>query len=1227
MEINFRYRILQKLGEGGNSTVFLSEDSIRNNVHCAFKILHPPVDVAGSDALFRNEVSILAGLNHPNLVRILDFGIIGSCDDRTLIGRRFFTMEYIEGKDALTWIRGAGDRANKLRLIELLFLQSLSVAAHVHREGVIHFDIKPENLIVLGDQAGARPPLVKLADFGFSVKASPSQEIPIRGTLEYTAPELLRGETCDHRADLYSLGATFFQLLEDHCPFEAETPVELIKKVLNDQPTFSQPNEPASRRLREVIATLLQKEPALRFATGKDAALHLLADRPAMLEPYFGFARKPRFVGREEEKRTMGKEIDRITSRERVEPGVTVLVQGPEGVGKSALLREMVTIARGQGLCVVQADTLSTHTPFAALSPVVAILRSEAQTISGDGRTLVAQFDASGAQGESRVLEEGSSLDKRIEQFGRFLVNCSSLFPILVVADDIGAIDAASRKALESAAQEALRSRLLLLCSRAAQNSFQVPRESCIIQLGELSEREVVEMSLSMFDSPAMSMKLGHRLYELYGGVPAIITEALNALSEVVPPDVAQSEIKVQEFLDRLDLLLPKSIDEFLLKRYEKLNPERKLILDVLSSFDAPTPVELLSDVLPFRAERILQNVRNLELEGFVAFAEGGKRLAIRLGRLKDVIYTSTREHSTALHALIAPAMERRLKSPPFPDLAELGHQWEHAGESSRAVSWYERAGDAGVALLALERSLSLYARAADLARQCHDSETEFRIRGKMAETMFQSGAYKDTIILVQELQTQAEYGAAHSRLLKVMGLSESRLGQFDAARQHLTEALRSLSDVREAAELRQELSAIEIATGHFVDAEQSSRTQLREAEGFADDRLTGMILTDLGIATFLQDRFDDAVSYFHKAMERYLRAGLQVKVVDALMNVGNALSAKGDVEQAIVSWQHALELARESGTLNQQAGIQNNLGIAHFNLKKFVTAKGFYAEARKLYERINSQSGTALVLSNLGEVCFAEGEYQNALQHMLDAHALYTSMQDSRGLVEASLRLANLWILFGDLEAAEQYLEAAGREIECNQLTAFEGELNFVQGLLRRSRGDLATAGNAFGAAKERFVEAPDLEKRRLCVVKIAESLMELGNPDAARTEVTNLLTEAKESISPMVLAEAYYLMGRMATGPQKAGSEPPIVHFKKGMNAIAQEPVGELTWRLAYALGIQHQERGQLAMARQYFIKTKVVLQYFMSQITSLELRNRYLSVDNRQLVLSTIDRLLQS
>jgi hypothetical protein len=459
--INHRYHIVRKLGEGGSGQVFLVEDTLKQHRQSAMKILHQEEGSEGVAAeQFKREVSILATLNHPNMVRVFDFGIVRQAADRSLKGCRFLTMEYVHGVTADAWCRGLhSDRERALHLTHVV-LQALEVLAYVHRQGIIHFDIKPDNLLLMpgGEKANGLP-LLKLTDFGFSIKNDGPHEFPLRGTLEYTAPELLRREPFDHRIDLYSLGATLYQLMEDRCPFEAGEAVELIKKVLTTEPEFRRSAGVSFAPLLPLLQRLLQKDPTHRFPSAREATRVLLTGAEKTSATVFDHVAKPGFVGREDEKKRIGGAISSLGMDRPEKPEVAILILGPEGFGKTALLAEMVRSARASDVPVMEASTSTLEVPFGAVLPMLGLLRAEVRSRSDDGVELIEKFGdvideqspvrAGGShEGQSRWMLER---DKTIESQARFIIQASLLFPFMLVVDDVDLLDSESTEVLKIA--------------------------------------------------------------------------------------------------------------------------------------------------------------------------------------------------------------------------------------------------------------------------------------------------------------------------------------------------------------------------------------------------------------------------------------------------------------------------------------------------------------------------------------------------------------------------------------------------------------------------------------------------------------------------------------------------------------------------------------------------------------------------------------------------------
>ena len=269
------YEILAPLGAGGMGEVYRARDP-RLERDVAIKVL-PEHFVEDADSLsrFQAEAKAVAALSHPNIVAIFDTGQHGD--------QLYVVTELLEGETMRARLREGPFGMRKAAEHAARVAEGLAAA---HEKGIVHRDVKPENLFLLNDGR------VKILDFGLARQdplltatgdqsSSPTVGHPTNpgamiGTVGYLSPEQARGDKADHRSDIFSLGAVLYEMLTAHRAFKGTSPAELLSSVLRDEPASPSESDPRiPRALDLIVHHCLEKSPDERFQSARDLAFHL----------------------------------------------------------------------------------------------------------------------------------------------------------------------------------------------------------------------------------------------------------------------------------------------------------------------------------------------------------------------------------------------------------------------------------------------------------------------------------------------------------------------------------------------------------------------------------------------------------------------------------------------------------------------------------------------------------------------------------------------------------------------------------------------------------------------------------------------------------------------------------------------------------------------------------------------------------------------------------------
>ena len=280
--IDDRYRITSRIGTGGMAEVFEASDQVLKRT-VAVKIMREELLKDHDNVVrFENEVKACAAMHHPNIIQVFDQG--------TYQERPYMVYEYIKGQTLFEKI----EFLTQLPVYEAceVMCQLLSAVSYIHHNGIIHRDIKPQNVFYLPNGT------IKLSDFGIAVDRNIQEtktEEGIVGSVFYLAPEVCSGKPATIQSDIYSLGVTFFQLITGRLPFEVGHAIDIaIAHIKKPFPSVNKYNPEVSKEIDKIIQKACKKNPKDRYKTADE----MLAAIKISMQNKDNFKEKRNFIKR-----------------------------------------------------------------------------------------------------------------------------------------------------------------------------------------------------------------------------------------------------------------------------------------------------------------------------------------------------------------------------------------------------------------------------------------------------------------------------------------------------------------------------------------------------------------------------------------------------------------------------------------------------------------------------------------------------------------------------------------------------------------------------------------------------------------------------------------------------------------------------------------------------------------------------------------------------------------
>ena len=939
-----RYQVERLLGEGGMGKVFLVKDTVDDR-QLALKLLK------GGNALqLKQEFFTMTRLRHPNALEVFDFGQLNDgC---------YFTMEFVAGED-LDEKKGISPEKLKEVLVEVL-----RALGAIHQQGFVHCDIKPQNIRLT--ETG-----LKLMDFGLMEPIGRTHG-PVKGTVFYFAPEVIKGGRVDQRSDLYSLGAVAFHLLTGHPPFEGDLS-EVIDGHLNRE------IEKTGTFLDPFLRKLTAKNPLERFQSA-DEALIFLGSPP---EQKAGVLLSPPFTGREDELELIENHLVGVSKGMPARP---ILLVGESGVGKSRLLDEfrfkvqLSDIPFLSGNCR-EGNEASCFVPFL---PFVSILRQIIPLAKSRQPEILERLSPRLAkllpEMSTRSVEELEPKQEKVRLFAAFQELLTSILPAVLAIEDVQWLDEASRELLEYLLRNSKALPLLLIAtSTSSESSFPL---SSHLNLSGFSRPECGDFVASILGGEAPKSLLAW-LEEKANGNPLFIEGMLRHIQEKGSLYRKNEEWRVDEAFH--EAALPDGLRDLLLERIRTLSVGANDLACALAVLGRSASLEMLSLVSP--QEEIFASLDELERLQVLDRVEGN--YFFRQSLMPVILYQQLPDSERRLvHARIAEVLEGEGYNPSAEHLNALARHTLEAGMSV-AVRYALAAARANQRLYALAEAERLL-EAGLTHLEDKDEVLLLDYHHLLGDIQRTRSRYPEAL-----LSLQRALELAHGDLDKSCNILTS-LGKIHQVLSHYSEAMGFMEKAMGLCERtcnRKALARCHTTAGRitfFLGDPQKSNEHYAEAWKIAKEidnpALVAESVAFLGFMAVSDGRFEAGMEFLKQSLSIKESLGDKFGLIDTLMLLGNARLSLGELEAAQGDFTRCRELAHETGLMDEEIFAGINLSLTAIERGDFRLAAGLAEEALFTAEGTGSKFaiGSALTLKALAQA--HRGEIGEALEEMANA-------------------------------------------------------------------------------------------------------------------------------------------------------------------------------------------------------------------------------------------------
>ena len=1111
--IEGRYKLIEKLGEGGMSLVYRAEDK-KTRQAVAMKFLKEGITSRRvEDVLrFQREAGAVAKLEHSGIVKVYATGEYNQTP--------FIVMELLKGESLADLFKQK--RAFSLKQATEIVSQISEALNYVHSKGIIHRDLKPANIILLSQPADQNSSCrVKILDFGLAqileLKEIKSEE-EIIGTFGYMSPEqsgIVR-KPVDERSDLYSLGIIFYQLTTGQLPFKGKDVATLLHQQVAKMPTpVSELNPDIPGVIEEITMKLLNKDMEKRY----QAASGLIVDlkRFQRGEAAFTIATgdklrrlsyRTQLIGREEE----STKLKELFNQAQAGQGKLCLIGGEAGRGKSRLVNELRSYAyeRGgvfiEGKCFRQANKLP-YQPFTeALNEY--IKKIEHFQPQQRDKSIIMMKEALGELGG--VIERISPFIKRLigespplvelepeRENRRFLSVSSNFFrhistkeePVVLYIDDLQWADGGSLTLLDEITSEIKMSHLLIL---AAYRDNEVdPQHKLMRFIQDASQRgcPLEDIKLAFFDQARTSRMISELLgqeekslqeistyiQEKSHGSPFFILEITRKLvnEEVLYYKENAWEIDQQKLQA---ITIPTNILDIVLHRIDVLSEEKIDILSYGAAVGREFAIELLFRLIDRPREIIIDIVDEaiqMQLLEWKA-GERGKLLFVH-ERIKGAFYKRMgKEKAQGIHLKIGRMMEEIYKEDIEAVIFDLAHHFIEAGDKDKSLQYVLPAAKRAMQNYANDEAIRYYHAAIGILEERGQKGTPQWIEAKegLITVYLTVGKNAEAIQIAQEALPLKEAPIEKARIYRQIGTAYFKKGDWKNCEDNLACALALLGEKIPRTKIQTISSLIKELLIHILHCVFPRVFLHKEGQSVKPEYL------EINLS-YLPLNWMYIVSDIEKFTRSVLRMlNFSEARIGKSRELGMSLGGYGSLCMAIPLFKRAIRYHEKS--LRMRKELQDDwgraqtlqwMGFCYTWEGDYQKSIELFQESKDKFQRMGDLWELGMVMNGLGFTYHYQGDYSGSLGCFSQYLEISQKIRDEWGIAAASDD-----ILFSCAEKGE----FAKAEEEGNRALAFceQKEILLTSCTAYIDLGILETERKNYDKAIEHFIRAKKLSE-----------------------------------------------------------------------------------------------------------------------------------------------------